>query len=187
MQGEPVLGDLTGGLRDLVTGPYDLRVTYPGSERKRVVVIADEVRLPSGEKLPSDLDPQGDAARRHDSAAAGAALFILVGSIATILTLVGASPRVYRSGKDGRTYAGGVQVADTGYPLREFLASWLSPARGLGRSRISYTLTLGQDDLPVRFVFAWKASLPGRGPDSSSFTTTYREWGPARPIAAPAS
>ncbi|WP_185949553.1 serine/threonine-protein kinase [Microbispora sp. KK1-11] len=168
-------------------GSYDMRVTYPESERKRVVVIADDVHLPNGEKLPLDLDPQGPAARGRDGAAAGAALFILVGSIPTILTLVGATPRVYRSGKDGRTYSGGVQVADADYVLRGFLASWLSPARGLDRSRISYTLTLDQEDLPVRFVFAWKASMPQRGLLSSSFTTTYRAWGPARPIVAPAS
>ncbi|MBE3011068.1 protein kinase [Microbispora sp. NEAU-D428] len=166
---------------------YDMRVTYPGSERKRVVVIADDVHLPNGERLPLDLDPQGPAARGRDGAAAGAALFILVGSIPTILTLVGATPRVYRSGKDGRTYAGGVQVADAGYVLREFLARWLSPARGLDRSRISYIVTLDQEDLPVRFVFTWKASVPQLGLLSSSFTTTYREWGPARPIVAPAS
>ncbi|WP_211591994.1 serine/threonine-protein kinase [Microbispora sp. H10836] len=168
-------------------GSYDMRVTYPESERKRVVVIADDVHLPNGKKLPLDLDPQGPAAHEHDSAAAGAALFILVGSIPTILTLVGATPRVYRSGKDGRTYSGGVQVADADYVLRDFLASWLSPARGLDRSRISYILTLDQEDLPVRFVFTWKASLPRRGLNSSSFTTTYREWGPTRAIAAPAS
>ncbi|WP_182902437.1 serine/threonine-protein kinase [Microbispora sp. H10830] len=166
---------------------YDMRVTYPESERKRVVVIADDVRLPNGERLPLDLDPQGPAARGRDGAAAGAALFILVGSIPTILTLVGATPRVYRSGKDGRTYSGGVLVADVGYVLRGFLASWLSPARGLDRSRISYTLTLDQEDLPVRFVFTWKASVPQLGLLSSSFTTTYRAWGPARPIVAPAS
>ncbi|MGI5157126.1 protein kinase domain-containing protein [Microbispora sp. CA-102843] len=166
---------------------YDMRVTYSESERKRVVVIARDVHLPNGQKLPLDLDPQGQAAHERDGAAAGAALFILVGSIPTILTLVGATPRVYRSGKDGRTYSGGVQVADAGYVLRDFLASWLPAARGLDRSRISYTVTLNQEDLPVKFVFSWKASAPQRGLLSSSFTTTYREWGPARPIAAPAS
>ncbi|MEV1204610.1 serine/threonine-protein kinase [Microbispora rosea] len=165
---------------------YDMRVSYPGSDRKRVVVIADDVHLPHGEKLPLDLDPQGQAADGRDSAAAGAALFILVGSIPTILTLVGATPRVYRSGKDGRTYSGGVQVADAGYELRQFLASWMSSARGLDRSRISYVVTLGQEDLPVRFVFTWKASVPQLGLLSSSFTTSYRGWGPARPIVAPA-
>lgn len=165
---------------------YDMRVSYPGSDRKRVVVIADDVHLPHGEKLPLDLDPQGQAADGRDSAASGAALFILVGSIPTILTLVGATPRVYRSGKDGRTYSGGVQVADAGYELRQFLASWMSSARGLDRSRISYVVTLGQEDLPVRFVFTWKASVPQLGLLSSSFTTSYRGWGPARPIVAPA-
>lgn len=84
--------------------------------------------------------------------------------------------------RKGWRYTATVPTSDAGWELYSLLDSWTET---VDRTILTYTLTIGADDLPVRWELVWTAILSGAGRYESTFTTRYRNWRTAPPITVP--
>ncbi|MBO3746084.1 serine/threonine protein kinase [Streptosporangiaceae bacterium NEAU-GS5] len=107
---------------------------------------------------------------------------VATGGVATIIELVGHTPKLVRKGHD---YTGVVVGDEISAPLRPFLDGWAEDEKLLQGSYLKYQLSVDTDIRPTKFVLVWKVPISGGGFYDSTFTSTYKAWKPGGPILKP--